>query len=86
MPEPEQTVIVVDPPAFEIDPPAFTMHVPASGPPPTPAEIEAMKQYFMMQRDLMRTRIEEIEALLGFVATNEELAVRVAKIELFLGI
>lgn len=84
MPEPEQTEIVIDPPPFEIDPPPFPVMVPSSA--PTPADIAALEQWLIAKKAELTARIVTIESMLGFIATSDDLAVRVAKIELFLGI
>jgi hypothetical protein len=38
------------------------------------------------QRDDLIKRVGDVEALIGFVVSGDELSVRVAKIELFLGV
>lgn len=53
---------------------------------PTPDEIAAMHRHFTDRRDELVRAVQEIEGLLGFVVQSEDLAVRVAKIENFLGI
>jgi hypothetical protein len=54
--------------------------------PPTIDEIAAMQRYFLSQRDELIRRANEIEEMLGFVVTSADLATRLAKIELFLGV
>lgn len=77
--------VVVDPPPFTIDPPPFPVSVPATVP-PTPADIEATKQFLMVQRDALTNQVVQIEILLGFIASADDLAVRIARVERFLGI
>jgi hypothetical protein len=54
--------------------------------PPTPADIEAMKQFYVGQRLELLRQVSEIESMLGFIAGSADLAVRVARLEQFLGI
>jgi hypothetical protein len=54
--------------------------------PPTIEEVAAVQRYFVDRRDELTREVSEIEAMIGFVAQSSELATRVAKIELFLGI
>lgn len=51
-----------------------------------PPQIDAVKEYFTKQRDELVGRIAQIESLLGFVDVADDLAVRVAKLERFVGI
>lgn len=71
--EEEQTTIVVEPSPFNVVP-------------PLPSDIDDLKQFLLAQRDSLTQRVQEIESQLGFIVSADELAVRVAKIELFLGI
>jgi len=49
--------------------------------PPQPIEIAAVRDYFEKQREELKARVANIESVLGFIATSDELAVRVAKLE-----
>ena len=60
-------------------------------PPPLPVAVEVPPESVLLaelgkQRDALMARVQTIESMLGFVAGAEDLAVRVAKIERFLGI
>lgn len=64
---------------------------PTITPPPLPAAVEVPPESALLaelakQRDALLARVQAIETMLGFVAGAEDLAVRVAKIERFLGI
>lgn len=54
-------------------------------PPPLPATDDAIIALLKKRRDDMTARVNAIESLLGFVESAGDLAVRVAKIERFLG-
>lgn len=49
---------------------------------PEPLQVRALQ----LRRTALLQRVAEIETLLGFVATSEDLSVRVAAIERFVGI
>lgn len=53
--------------------------------PPVEA-IAAVHAHFITRRDGLLQQVSEIEAYLGFAKSSEDLAVRVAKIEQFLGV
>jgi hypothetical protein len=72
--------------SLEEPPPVPVVVPPAFVEPPTPWEIESMREYYSLQRQDLLQRIADIESMLGFVAVSSEIAVRVAKIEHFLGI
>lgn len=48
--------------------------------------IELTRQYYVGQRERLLQQVAEIEAFLGFVEVSDNLSVRIAKIELFLGV
>lgn len=48
--------------------------------------VEEMVNHFIEQRTALQKQVADIEALLGFVATYDDLHMRVAAIELFVGI
>jgi hypothetical protein len=53
---------------------------------PTPVDLNMLRTYLIAQRMSLSVRVSEIETLLGFIATSDDLLVRVAKIEHFLGL
>jgi hypothetical protein len=71
--------IVVDPPTFTIDPPPFGVIVPSA----PPMDISEVQLLLVAQRHALTARVSEIESLLGFITTADDLAVRVARLENF---
>ncbi|HKW09196.1 MAG TPA: hypothetical protein VJO33_02385 [Gemmatimonadaceae bacterium] len=55
-------------------------------PVPTPPDIAALRAYFMELRAALMTQVAAIEELLGFIDVGDDLAVRVAKLEKFVGL
>ena len=55
-----------------------------AAPAPTAAEIEEVKRFIIGQRDELQQRVAELEGLLGFISTADDLAVRVSRLEIFL--
>jgi hypothetical protein len=53
--------------------------------PPT-IDVESVRMYYTAQRDQLVEQCSAIEAFLGFTEHSDNLAVRIAKIELFLGL
>lgn len=50
------------------------------------SDLAEMTQYWISRRSELERHVAEIEKFIGFVGESEALAVRVAKIEAFLGI
>lgn len=53
---------------------------------PTQQDVDLRYRYFTELRTQLKMRVSEIETFLGFVPDESELAVRVARLEKFVGI
>lgn len=53
-------------------------------PDPPPAElIEMVRAYYVAQRAELLQRVADLEVFLGFIVTNQDLAIRIARLEAF---
>lgn len=53
---------------------------------PTYDDLKEIRRYCVEYQEALKEQIAEVERAIGFLANTDELAVRVAKIEAFLGI
>lgn len=76
---PDDDLIDEDPPADQ----TVTVRSSSEG---LPAFAAPVQSFLVAQRTALMQRVAEIETLLGFVATSDELSVRVAALERFVGL
>lgn len=84
----EQSIIT--PPPDVIDAESDTQEEPidrTKPEPPPPELVDAVVRYFNVERATLQNKISDMESLLGFIRDDAApLAVRVAKLEAFLGL